>query len=443
MVKSVGVKIIFLGDSPTVSTGFSRCTVAACDTLHAAGHEVIVLGINEKGDPRDEFPYKIYPCKQPLDGGSDEYGAGRLCVFIDRFRPDVVCILQDPFNIKPHFDALDKFFKDDPETVPPIVGWLAVDSCNQLAKPLNRLAHVAVWTFFAGRELVKGGYEGGWSIVPLGVDSNFYPRDKAASRELVGLPQDAFVVGVVGRLQTRKRIDITLEAFHCWVTRCDVPNAVLFLHAAPTGDVGCNIRALVHYYGLRGKVFLSEPHPGKGVDNDMMAAAYSAMDCYTTQSQAEGWGLPALEAMACGVACVLPDFAAFGKHGWVGNAAIRVPCPTTSLTAPMNSRPYTIGRVPDKNAVVDALQALYSSPSLRADLRQRGLLLASTLTWKKTGTMMVELLERVVAEDRERRKQGGNADVGAPTSTPELRHSTDSVLDSASTTAVTVTAPTD
>jgi len=206
------MRIIFLGDSPTVSTGFSRCTVAACNALHAAGHEVIVLGINHKGDPAD-FPYKIYPCRQPLDGGHDDYGASRLCVFVDRFRPDVVCILQDPWNIKPHFDALDKFFKDDPETVPPIVGWLAVDSRNQLAKPLNRLAGVAVWTPFAGKELEKGGYGGSWWTVPLGVDSYFSPRDRDESRDKVGIPRDRFVVGVVGRLQTRKQrvIELTIR----------------------------------------------------------------------------------------------------------------------------------------------------------------------------------------------------------------------------------------
>lgn len=431
------MKCIFVGDSPTVSTGFSRCTTAACDALHFAGHEVIVIGINHKGDPSD-FPYKIYPCRQSLDGGYDDYGVSRLCVFIERFRPDVVCILQDPWNIKPHFDALDKFFKDDPDIVPPVVGWLAVDARNQLAKPLNRLAKVAVWTAFGGRELERGGYHGEWWTVPLGVDPYFFPRNRRESRDKVGIPQDRFVIGLVGRLQTRKRLDLALEAFHQWVTTYDVPDATIYFHVAPTNDAACNLRALSYYYGLHGnqRVYLCEPHPGVGIDTTLMPFTYSACDVFLSTSQAEGWNLCALEAMACGVPCALPDAAATGPAGWVGNAALRVPCTSTALTAPAGTQLYTIGAVPDRDATVAALQALYSSPSLRADLSDKGLALASTLTWRRTGKMMVELLERVVAENRDRRKQGANE------ATPELRHSDRLVLDSAST-AGSVAVPTD
>lgn len=393
------MKVVFVGDSPAVSTGFSRCTKAACDALHAAGHEVIVLGINHPGDYYDPatIPYPIFRAHQPWDGGHDAHGAGRLPVLLARHRPDIVCILQDPWNIKPYFDAIDKGFEGLDYTVPPIAAWLAVDSKNQFAKPLNRLASVAVWTQFAGKELEKGGYHGPWWTIPLGVDHQlYYPRDKAESRRLTGITESGFFVGVVGRNQHRKRLDLVLEAFAEWINEYDVPDAYLLMHVAPTGDVGVNIRALSYYYGLTKRVILSEPKIGVGVVDTMMPHLYSSMDVFLSMSQAEGWNLPALEAMACGVPCVLPDFAAHGEHGWVGDdEALLVPCPTSAITAPMNTLAYTIGGIPDREHTVDYLDCLYRTRETREFYANAGMNLSKTLDWAKTGSMMVSWLESV------------------------------------------------
>lgn len=398
------MRAIIVGDSPTVSTGFSRCVVAAADALHAAGHDVHILGLSYWGDPHD-FPYTIWPTVAPADKCRDAFGTGRLPLLIDRLRPDACLILQDPFNIQGYFDVLDSYFKDADaderaNVIPPIVGWLAADSRNYYCKPLNRLTHVAMWTQFGVDEMRAGGYEGPTSIIPLGVDhSLFYPRDKRESREKCGLPQDAFVVGVVGRNQHRKKIDLCIAAFHHLITDyAGMDKAVLYLHVAPTGDVGVNIRALVHHYNLHGRVFLAEPHIGVGVDNALMPYVYSSLDVLLSMSQAEGWNLPALEAMACGAVCVLPDFAAHGDTGWVGNAAERVPCPYPAMTAPMNTLAYTVGAVPDVHEAAASLNALYRSTHSRRKLRERGLAKAAEFSWERTGQMMAELLERVVSE---------------------------------------------
>lgn len=395
------MRCIIVGDSPTVSTGFSRCVKAAADALHTAGHEVHILGMSYFGDPTPEFPYTIWPCVQPLDGSKEPMGTGRLPLLIDRLKPDVAVLCNDPWNVKGYFDVLDSYFKGVEHLIPPIVGWLAVDSTNQFAKPLNRLAHLAVWTKFAGKELVRGGYGGSYSIVPLGVDPHFYPRDKAESRRKIGLDENAYVVGMVGRNQTRKRLDAALEYFAKWVRDYDLPpNVQLLMHTAPTGDAGCNIRAVAHYYGLtdNGRLALSEPNVGKGVEDELLPYLYSAMDCYLLTSQAEGWSLTLHEAMACGVPAVVPDAAATGEDGWIGDAAIRVPCTSHALTAPMNAQPYTIGAIPDREHTISALNRLYASTQLRETYRARGLKLAQEFTWERTGAMMVELLERVVLE---------------------------------------------
>jgi D-inositol-3-phosphate glycosyltransferase len=393
------VRVLWVGDA-VVSSGFSRCTHAACDALHAAGHDVHVLGLNYFGDPH-EYPYPVYPCVQPHDGGRDGWGLGRLPRMVARLKPDVVVLLNDPWNVPGYLKALEQL----PEGTarPPIVGWLAVDAKNQAGEPLNDLARVVTWTRFAADELRGGGYRGECSIVPLGVDLDvFYPRDRAGARATVlpaGVPQDAFVVGVVGRNQLRKRLDLTIQYFAEWVRPRQRDDAYLYLHVAPTGDSGCDVRSLVRYYGLHGRVVVAEPHIGHGDPTSRLPLLYSSFDAYLTTTQGEGWGLPCLEAMACGVPCVVPDWSALGD--WTEGAALKVPCSGTALTAPLNALAYTIGGIADREGTVRALERLYCDARLRATYRERGLELAKRLPWSAAGRRFVAVLEDVIGERRE------------------------------------------
>jgi glycosyltransferase involved in cell wall biosynthesis len=387
------VKVLWVGDSPTVSTGFARCTAAACSALHAAGHEVHVLGLNYWGDPHG-FPYLIYPCRQPFEGGRDGFGVGRLPRLAAQLRPDLIVLLNDPWNVPAYLAVLK-----ESEIDIPVAGWLAVDSKNQRGDGLNGLAHVVTWTRFAAEELRRGGYQGTPSVVPLGVDSDlFRPHDRTGARKAIfpaSVPADAYIVGVVGRNQPRKRLDLTLSHFAAWLRAHPHGDAYLYLHVAPTGESGTNIRSLVVYYGLTGRVLIGEPHIGTGIEDGQMPLVYSALDCYLTTTQGEGWGLPCIEAMACGLPCVVPDWSALGE--WTKDAALRVPCTSTALTAPLNDLAYTLGGVVDEAGTVEALERLYTEPDLRAKLRDRGLALARSLPWSAAGEGMREVLESVVA----------------------------------------------
>lgn len=198
------------------------------------------------------------------------------------------------------------------------------------------------WTKFASDELVTGGYSGhAPDIVPLGVDHTlFYPRDRAESRRAVlsrykDLTDLTFVVGVVGRNQMRKRIDLALSYFADWIhsTKPDI-DALLYLHVAPTGESACDIRSLVNHYGLKGRVIVAIPHIGIGIEEHLMPVVYSSFDCYLSTCQGEGWGLPALEAMACGVPCIPPRLVGIRLLG-ARSPAYLTPCTSTALNAPL------------------------------------------------------------------------------------------------------------
>lgn len=404
--------MLFLGDSPTVSTGFSRCTKAVCDELYTTGHEVLVLGINERGDPRPDIPYPIYPCIQALDSGFDVMGQCRLPVLMQRYKPDVVVLLQDPWNIPGYFEQFDAVIAECHKaqvtfTLPPIIAWLAVDSRNQKGAEINHLTHIVTWTQFAADELKSGGCTVPMSIVGLGVDHGvFHPRIRSECRkvtcsQVVETNPNAFIVGYVGRNQERKRIDLLLEYFAEWVSVYVIDDAYLYLYVAPTGEGACDIHQLIRYYGLQGRVILSEPPAGVGHSDEVVSYVYNSLDVFMTTSQAEGWCLPVLEAMACGVPCVVPDAAGLASGGgWTDGAALYARCSSSALTAPLNGHPYTVGAIPDKADVVGLLSDLYTDRRMREHYSNEGIQHAKQFTWKRTGEEFVKVIEHVMASSQ-------------------------------------------
>lgn len=412
------MRILFVGDSPTVSTGFSIITREICGYLHSRGDEVHALGLSYFGDPHP-YPYPIYPCTCPLRKFRDPWGVMRLPYLMREVKPDIIILLNDPWNLKEYLESIRRYEESHRVVLDqiPIVGYLAVDSLNTSARdfsllpdyprPFNSLylSHLITWTEFGRDELIRGGWRGPSSIVPLGVDTSvFYPCDRRESRAVLGLDEaktrDKFIVGVVGRNQTRKRLDLAIAYFAEWVSKYSISNAVLFIHSAPSGENSTDIKSLVRYYGLQGngsegsKVLLSEPEIGNGINLSLLRALYNSMDVLISASQAEGWNLPALEAMACGVPVILGDS---GGHDWARGAAVTVPCSSTAMTAPMNGSMCTIGSVPDGEDFVEALNLVYVDPNFRRNRIDLGLELAKVLSWKSTCEKFAAVIDSVIA----------------------------------------------
>jgi glycosyltransferase involved in cell wall biosynthesis len=161
--------------------------------------------------------------------------------------------------------------------------------------------------------------------VPHGVASDvFAPQPRAAARAASGIPRDAFAVGVVAvnkGVPSRKSLAEMIEAFAIFRARHD--DALLYLHTELYGThAGTHLPSLLDELGVaeravrvvdQGRYLL---HP---FTPEEMAGIYSSLDVLVNASMGEGFGLPVLEANACGVPAIVTDFTAMSEvcgAGW-------------------------------------------------------------------------------------------------------------------------------
>jgi glycosyltransferase involved in cell wall biosynthesis len=146
-------------------------------------------------------------------------------------------------------------------------------------------------------------------VVPLGVHPALLRDGDAdaarAVERLLGPKGDRVELLHVGSTVTRKRIDVLLEVVH--EVRRHVPHARLLRVGGPfTPAQG----AMLSRLGLEDAVTVL---PRLGWDE--IAAVYRRADVVLLTSEREGFGLPVLEALACGTPVVASDIPALRETG--------------------------------------------------------------------------------------------------------------------------------
>lgn len=161
--------------------------------------------------------------------------------------------------------------------------------------------------------------------VPHAVDTSlFQPIDRDTARDTVGLPKDAFVVGMVAAnkgFPPRKGFPEAVEAFARLMRTHD--DAFLYLHCEPHGILnGVNIPQLLAANGVPPeRCRFTDPYRQTvGLETHVMPSIYSAIDVLLSPSYGEGFGVPLLEAQACGTPVIATDTTAMSElaaAGWL------------------------------------------------------------------------------------------------------------------------------
>jgi glycosyltransferase involved in cell wall biosynthesis len=164
---------------------------------------------------------------------------------------------------------------------------------------------------FGQQRLQEAGLEHALYI-PHGVDTAVYkPTGGRDVREALGIPGDAFLVGMVANNQgfapPRKAFPEVFEAFARF--REKRKDAVLYIHTEKTGvRQGLNLEQLSRFYGIEGAVFFPpQVELELGIDAESMADLFSAFDVLLNPSYGEGFGIPIIEAQACGTPVIVND----------------------------------------------------------------------------------------------------------------------------------------
>ncbi|HEM45490.1 MAG TPA: glycosyltransferase [Alphaproteobacteria bacterium] len=205
-------------------------------------------------------------------------------------------------------------------------------------------------------------------VIPNGVviPSPTTAAERAAARRSFGLPEDALVVGTLGRHIGEKALDVLIKA------SAELPAGAV-VAIAGGGELLAGHRALVAKLGLEKKVFLLG-HVGNPDD------FLRALDVFVLPSISEGSPNALLEAMAFGLPVVATSIPGvldlLPGEGW-------------SLVPPS-----------DSDALAGALRELISSPDKRAELGARARRRAEKFSIDRVVQMHEELYRSLWEERR-------------------------------------------
>ena len=158
------------------------------------------------------------------------------------------------------------------------------------------------------------------TYIPHGIDTSVYkPTYEIAGtniRDFMGIPQDAFLVGMVAANKAngqihRKAYAENLLAFAMHLKKH--PDSLLYIHTEPgRGYGGFDIAVLLKAMGIpKENVLMPDPYLLRaGYPEEHMAGFYTAMDVLLSTSYGEGFGLPTVEAQACGTRVITSNYAA-------------------------------------------------------------------------------------------------------------------------------------
>jgi glycosyltransferase involved in cell wall biosynthesis len=137
------------------------------------------------------------------------------------------------------------------------------------------------------------------AVVPTGVrPEHFAHGDGAAVRKQMGIPEDAFVVGHLGRLAPEKNLEFLAQAVADFVTH--QPHAHFLIIG--TGPSESAVRDIFARTGLEARL-----HVAGVLQQQALTNALHAMDVFAFSSTSETQGMVLTEAMAAGLPVVALD----------------------------------------------------------------------------------------------------------------------------------------
>jgi glycosyltransferase involved in cell wall biosynthesis len=205
--------------------------------------------------------------------------------------------------------------------------------------------------------------------VPLGVDERFRPFTDpfilSQVKEKYTLP-DHFIL-YVGLVEPRKNLSLLVESYKNLISE-GIPHPLVIV-----GRLGWMYQSVlkeIERLGLKDRVHFTGYIPFQD-----LPMVYNLADIFVYPTVYEGFGLPPLEAMACGTPVITTAVSSIPEH--VGDAGILVP--------PNDAR-----------AITRAMAAVLSDAALKEKLIERGPKQASYFTWERTARKTLQVYQKLI-----------------------------------------------
>jgi glycosyltransferase involved in cell wall biosynthesis len=213
------------------------------------------------------------------------------------------------------------------------------------------------------------------SVIYCGKDPSFSPstdaRALAAWQALRRVPERMILF--VGTIEPRKNIVRLLRAFARAKRTARLPHQLVLIGAR--GWKYSEVDSVIADEGISGDVVFAGYVP-----QDELHFWYQSADLFVYPSLYEGFGMPPLDAMACGTPVITSNVSSLPEV--VGNAGIQVP-------------PQS------EDALTDAIVLALTNSSQHEQMRERGLNMAAKFSWRQAGQETSALYREVLS-----RKQG-------------------------------------
>lgn len=305
-------RILIHSNAPWMPSGYGKQAAHLVRVLQGLGHEVVVSAFaGLTGAPIEWEGVTVLP------GGMYEYGVDVLLPHRDTVQADLTIALMDVWKLAPLADALKGLA---------VAAWVPVDCA-----PLSRLdaqffrqsgvRPIAMSTFGAD-QLRDAGLDPLYA--PHVVDREIFKplthEERVEYRERMGV-DGRFIIGMCAANNDaiRKGFPEQFEAFRLFHKKN--PEAMLWIHSIAKSARGLDLQRLVLEMGIEPTaVRITDTYPQiSGMfDDTLMADWYGVLDVLSCCSYAEAFGVPLIEAQACGTPVITTNGSAMRQLGAVG-----------------------------------------------------------------------------------------------------------------------------
>lgn len=272
---------------------------------------------------------------------------------------------------------------------------------GQIDRAVNRASHIIVPSESTKTDLIGqfGVPDSDVSVIYEAANPQFKPLPQEPVRQELSqkynIP-DKYIL-FVGTIEPRKNVDGLIRAYRHLLDKYGVTNTGLVV-AGGYGWLYEEVLTIVEELNLQQDVHFL----GRVPDNDLWKL-YVGAHCLVHAAHYEGFGLPPLEAMACGTPTIVSNVSSLPEV--VGDAAL--------LVDPE-----------DWEEIAVAMHRLLTDDALHAELCEKGLRRAQCFSWEQAAKQTLSIYRQVVEGPQEKRVSAQSLPTASPKESPSSRETT-------------------